>query len=125
MRRNMKLMVCASAFTVLAACGGDDVRDIVNGSFELAPLEFTTYPLSSGTYTAEVASSPNGVIVEWAGGSGSGCAGTGRETPQRTYVSTCTLTMAGHIMIANPWTAPEDNPEAGTEDYRIKIVLHN
>lgn len=122
MRKSIRVALSGlGAVVLVAACGGD-TRDISNQSFDLAPLTFTTIDLDAGTYTAQVSSSPNGVIVGWTGGSGAGCAET--ALPKRSHVTTCTLTMKGQLMIANVTDVPDPaSAPAGAGVERVTIKL--
>jgi hypothetical protein len=85
----------------IAACGGgDDSGDKVLDTTEtLSEGVSHSYTLEPGTYQASITSSNNGVTVQWLGGSGSGCAGSGES---KVYSATCTLSIKGQLIVKNP-----------------------
>jgi len=100
-----------SVFAVIAACamlsgcggGGEDKSSppVVSESKTLADGTQLSYTLSAGTYSVEVTSSNNGVVVSWLGGSGSGCASSAES---KALTMTCTLSIQGQLLITNPTT---------------------
>ncbi len=92
-----------SALTATACGGGDSGDDpVVDETVTIANGDFQGYGLDAGTFTATVSASPNGVTVQWLGGSN--CP-TVSNTPS--YSGTCTIgTGGGSIRITNPTAGP-------------------
>jgi hypothetical protein len=100
----MKKFALSLMVAALVGCGGggdDDGVQVVSESRTLGEGIVLSYALTAATYTVEITSSNNGVVVGWLGGSGAGCA-TSAEV--NTYQTTCALTIQGQLTITNPTT---------------------
>lgn len=109
MSRVFEAIVGLALLGSVAACGGGggdgdsgggrSPGTVIDSTETLSEGVYHSYTLDAGTYHASVTSSNHGVTIEWRGGSGSGCSGSGEVNA---YSATCTLSMKGQLIITNP-----------------------
>jgi hypothetical protein len=95
-----KNLIATTVLILISACGGgssDDNVVLVNKTETISEGASLSYSIDVGSYTAEVTSSNNGVIMSWIGGSA--CAGSGEV---KIYSGSCTMAMKGQFIIRNP-----------------------
>jgi len=97
----IRIVAAAALAAGVAGCGGDGNSFvqvvIVDETRTLAEGGQVTFPLSVGTYRAEITSSRNGVSVVWVGGTGCSSA-----TETRTYTASCDVGALGALGLVNP-----------------------
>ena len=102
MNRLAKFACGLVLLTGVAACGGggDDGGDgsLVDTTVTLSEGVSHSYTLEPGTYHVSITSSNNGVTVQWLGGSGSGCSGSGEV---KVWSATCALSIKGQLIVTN------------------------
>jgi hypothetical protein len=99
----IKIALLSSLVVLFSGCGGGSDGSavtetvIVNESKVLAEGYSISYPLSAGTYTAEITSNNNGVKIQWLGNAT--CAAS---TEVKSYSNSCKLAQQGQLNISNP-----------------------
>lgn len=103
-----KFITLIAPVCLLVACGGGGSSSSSSASNELVFRESQvleegatySWTLPAGTYKANVTSSSSGVVVSWVGG-GAGCTQSGEV---KVHSQTCTLVIAGQLLVKNPTT---------------------
>ncbi|BDI03211.1 hypothetical protein CATMQ487_01810 [Sphaerotilus microaerophilus] len=101
MNRLAKFACGLVLLTGVAACGGGDSEggEVLDTTITLSEGVYHSYTLEPGTYHVSITSSNNGVTVQWLGGSGTGCSGSGEV---KVWSATCALSIKGQLIVTNP-----------------------